>query len=483
MQGPASVGGVVASPGRSVGPTRDARHDTSGVVALQRSAGNRAVAERLGAIALGPAGAIPTLTQAVWLNAALQRDPVTATPTDAVRREFVEDLARFFDTAATFYGAKGQAQEAAPALGLPVPPAEATLREIGNVLPRWKTAYDNGKQIIDSSLGDAGLMNRLRGSYEGALQALHRLGRNAPRVNVVLVAAPGRDDDQFIANAAAYARTYFGRPAIAGDTVVVVEGIDTLERMLSTIESAQPERMVRRVDIFAHGTIEPSNQLKLAGRWHTAAQLEAALAARRLTSEYLQSATRFDAGSTLEFHGCRLGAGGGEEFLRAAGRAVGGDRGQEAVGYIQRWFPRRCQVNWRGRNVTDTAADVYGDRALPIRAGRGSERQRTLNRDRFIADFERHAVHLFDEVVAGSAELRSFATPQEVAAGQFARARKIEIMRAMYDANGAWLLGFLHPAHQVPDLDPTRAVGRNDYTFTREHAAWNDRTLRLPVGR
>ena len=31
------------------------------------------------------------------------------------------------------------------------------------MLPRWKTAYDNGKQIIDSSLGDAGLMNRLPG--------------------------------------------------------------------------------------------------------------------------------------------------------------------------------------------------------------------------------------------------------------------------------------------------------------------------------
>ncbi|WP_438853458.1 hypothetical protein [Agromyces sp. M3QZ16-3] len=453
-------------------------------MALQRSAGNRAVAERLGAIAPAPVGAIPSLTRAVSLHAALQRDTVTTTPpTDPVRREFVEDLIRFFDAATRFYAAKGQAQEAAPALGLPAPPAEATLREIGNVLPRWKTAYDNGKQIIDSSLqGDAALGNRLRGSYEGALQALHRLGRNAPRVNVVLVAAPGRDDDQFIANAAAYARTYFGRPATAGDTVVVVEGIDTLERMLSTIESAQPERMVRRVDVFAHGTIEPSNQLKLAGRWHTAAQLEAALAARRLTSEYLQSATRFDSGSTLEFHGCRLGAGGGEEFLRAAGRAVGGDRGQQAVGYTQRWFPRRYQVNWRGTNVADTAADVYGDRALPIRAGRGSERQRTLNRDRFIADFERHAVHLFDEVVAGSAELRSFATPQEVAAGQFARARKVEIMRAMYDANGAWLLGFLHPAHRVPDLDPTQAVGRDDYTFTREQAAWNDRTLRLPIG-
>lgn len=430
------------------------------VEALQRLAGNRVTAALL----------------------SVQRDgPRTAT--DADRRTFVELLVRFFDGAADFYHTRAMVQ-AAPALPrMPHPTPEANLAEIARVMAAWKPAYDNGRQIITDSLhGDAALTGQLRRSYERALEALHGLARNGPRVNVVLVAAPGRDDDQFIANAAAYARTYFGRPAVPGDTVVVVEGIGSLDALLAAVEGAQTERMVRRVDVFAHGTIEPSNQLKLAGRWHTAAQLEAALSARRLTSEHLQSATRFDAGSTLEFHGCRLGAGEGERFLRAAGQAVGGDRGQQAVGYRQRWFPRRFQLNWRGHPVTDTGRDVYGDNAVPMRFTRGGERQRVANRNRFVADFERHAVRLFDEVVAGSAELRSFATAAEVAAGTFSRARKIEIMRAMYDANGAWLLGFLHPAHQVPDLDPTQALPRDDYTFTREHAAWESQTLRIRVG-
>lgn len=396
------------------------------------------------------------------------------------QRAFVEELIVFFEGAASFYRAKGEVR-AVPVVGPPAAP-DATLAEIGRVMGAWKPAYDNGRRIIGDSLsGDAGLSERLRAAYERALEALHRLAVHGPRVNVVLVAAPGRDDDQFIQNATAYARTYFGRPASPGDTVVVVEGIGSLEGLLSAVEGAQPERMVRRVDVFAHGTIEPSNQLKLAGRWHSAQQLEAALAARRLTSEHVQSATRFDGLSTLEFHGCRLGAGEGERFLRAAGQAVGGDRGQQAVGYRQRWFPRRYQVNWRGTPVTDTARDVFGDTAIPMR-GRGSERQKVAMRDRFVRDFEGNAVRWFDGVVAGSAELRSFATAQEVAAGTFSRARKIEIMRAMYDANGAWLFGFLHPAHRVPDLDPARAVPRDDYTFTREQAAWESQTLRVRVG-
>ncbi|CAL9450292.1 hypothetical protein SUDANB95_02416 [Actinosynnema sp. ALI-1.44] len=430
------------------------------VEALQRLAGNRVAAALLSVQRDGPGAA-----------------------TGSEQRTFVELLVRFFDGAADFYRTREMVQ-AVPALpAMPHPTPEANLAEIARVMAAWKPTYDNGRRMITDSLqGDAALTERLRGSYERALSALHGLARHGPRVNVVLVAAPGRDDDQFIRNAAAYARTYFGRPAVPGDTVVVVEGVDSLDGLLSAVESAQTERMVRRVDVFAHGTIEPSNQLKLAGRWHSAAQLEAALSARRLTSEHLQSATRFDTGSTLEFHGCRLGAGEGERFLRAAGRAVGGDRGQQAVGYRQRWFPRRYQLDWRRHPVTDTGRDVYGDSALPMRFTRGSERQRVANRDRFVADFERHAVRLFDEVVAGSAELRSFATAREVAGGTFSRARKIEIMRAMYDANGAWLLGFLHPAHQVPDLDPTRALPRDDYTFTREHDAWESQTLRIRVG-
>ncbi|MBB5802340.1 hypothetical protein F4560_002108 [Saccharothrix ecbatanensis] len=46
-------------------------------------------------------------------------------------------------------------------------------------------------------------------------------------------------------------------------------------------------------------------------------------------------------------------------------------------------------------------------------------------------------MRLFDSVVAGSAEVRSFVTPQEIAAGSLSQARKIEVMRAMCDASQA----------------------------------------------
>ena len=139
-------------------------------------------------------------------------------------------------------------------------------------------------------------------------------------------------------------------------------------------------------------------------------------------------------------------------------------------------------MDWRGHGVGNTGTDVYGPDALPMRFTRGGQRQRTANAERFVRDFERDAVRIFDGVVAGSAELRSFATAAEVSAGTFSRDRKVEIMRAMYDANGAWLLGFLHPAHQVPDVDPVAAVASPDYTFTREQEAWDHQTLRIRTG-
>jgi hypothetical protein len=427
------------------------------VLDLQRLAGNRAVTGWIGPEAVAPSQVQRNArqdTQAAFVNEVI---------------EFLEGATRYYDTKAGVIRSRA-------GLGQPPPPADVTLREIARILPSWRTTYDNARQIVGSDLGnDAMLTAKLGSSYEAALGALRRMTADAPRVNVVLVAAPGRDDDMFIRNATAYARTYFTRPP-SGDTVVVVEGVASLDQLFAGVESAQPERMVRRVDIFAHGTIQPSNQLKLAGRWHTADQIEVALDARRLTSEYLQSASRFDAHTTVEFHGCRLGGGEGERFLGAAGRAFGGVRGQAVVGYRERWFPRRYQVDWRGHPVTDTASEVYGPQALPISRGRGSTRQRIANRDRFVRDFEAHALRLFDQVISGSLEARSVLAPQELN-GAVSRDRKIEVMREMYDWNGAWLLGFLHPAHRVPDLDPAAALRRRDYTFTREHEAWENRTL------
>jgi len=430
---------------------------------LQQLAGNRAVAGAIGRVASAPL-------------------PVQRRGPQDDKRAFVREVIDFFTGASHFYATKAEVIQQRVQAGRPPPAAEATLREIARILPSWKTTYDGARQIVTTDLGnDATLTTELRTGYESALVSLHRLAADAPRVNVILVAAPGQDDDAFIANATAYARTYFTRPP-PGDTVVVVEGVASLEALFSAVEAAEPERMVRRVDIFAHGTIQPSNQLKLAGRWHTADQIEAALDARRLTSEHIQSATRVDARTTIEFHGCRLGGGDGETFLGAAGRAIGGSRGQAVTGYRERWFPRRYQVNWRGHAVTDTAADIYGPQALPISRGGGAARVRTANRDRFIRDFEAHTLRMYDQVVSGSLEAKAFLTPQEIAGGGLSRDRKIAVMREMYDRNGAWLIGFLNPQHQVPDLDPTQALPRNDYTFTREHDAWDHRTLTVRSG-
>jgi hypothetical protein len=396
---------------------------------------------------------------------------------DGERREAVETMLRFFDSAGRHYEevARIRESERPPA----PPPPDASLREVADVMARWRQTHDQWQRVVTDLGGDAVLARRLADSYGRALTGLRRLISGAPRVNVVIVAAPGRDDDQFISNASAYARTYYGQSR-GGDVVVVREGVDSLDALLGAVEDAAPERLVGRVDIFAHGTIEPSNQLKLAGRWHTADQVEAAMNARSLTSAYVQSASRFDARSAIEFHGCRLGGGEGQRFLGAAGRAFGGERGQETAGYDQRWFPRRYQLDWRGHPVLDTGADIYDATSLPVRRGSGSPARREADKRVFIAQFERHAIRWFDTVVSGSREVETFLAPDERLVGtRLPAPRKIQVMRSMYDANGAWLLGFLHPAHSVPDLDPQAAVGRDAYTFTRERQAWESHVLRV----
>jgi hypothetical protein len=405
-----------------------------------------------------------------------------ADPTEQDYRDAVETTIRFFDAGGSHYEAVAQTR-AISTPERPPPTPEADLREVARVMSGWATTYDGARTIVTDKLqGDAALARRLGQSYSTALTKLHALSKRAPRVNVIIVAAPGKDDDQFIKNAAAYAKTYFGKGA-GGAVVEVREGIASLDAMLGAVEAAQPERLVGRVDIFAHGTIEPSNQLKLAGRWHTADQIEAAMNARALTSAYLQSTSRFDATSVIEFHGCRLGGGEGDRFLGTAGKAFGGEHGQETVGYDQRFFPRRYQVNWRGTQVVETEKDVYATNSLPVRITGGKPKVREANRKRFIKDFEAEAIRLFDALVAGSQEGRSFMTPAEAAAPQqLSRDRKVAVMRAMYDANGAWLLGFLHPAHSVPDVDPVSAVGSDKYTFTRERDAWESHTLRVRAG-
>ena len=164
-------------------------------------------------------------------------------------------------------------------------------------------------------------------------------------------------------------------------------------------------------------------------------------------------------------------------------QAVGGEHGQEVTGYEQRWFPRNYTITWRysgpgpdyNEPVTSAADDIYGPDALPDRNDHPEDH------DPFIRRFEKHAIKLFDTVVAGSLEVDKYLTAEERDGGEVTRERKIEIMKAMYDENQAWLLGFLHPKSNPPQTYPLRAVGEKKFTFTRETEAWENRVLRVRV--
>ena len=107
----------------------------------------------------------------------------------------------------------------------------------------------------------------------------------------------------------------------------------------------------------------------------------------------------------IELHACRLGAPEGDpaqtglavthgqDFLRGFGGAVGGQRGQETVGYVQRWVPRRFEIPG-----VHSTSDV----------GTTGRRAR---------EFDRIAVETFDSVMAGSVELDSQLTGRRAAGG------------------------------------------------------------------
>ena len=470
----------------------------SRALGLQRAIGNRAVR----ALLIGPVH-----------QGCIQRDTEVREPTEADYRSAVEAAITVFEGAAQRFAigppdifSRVFQQEVArhPVRGGPLvhllhdvraaeeadrrarDPGEM-LREISRILQAWLRVYNSARGFITAHLrGDAALAGRLRSAYLRAVEALHRSARNrTPRVSINLVAAPpGPGADQFIRNATAYARSYYSRPVQPGDIVQTVEGVGGLDDLFDSIERVHPERLIRRIDIFAHGTIQPTNQIRFGNRWYTTDQIQAAATARRFRGEYVQSIARFDEHSALEIHACRLGAGQGRRFLETTGRAIGGVHGQSVTGYTQRWFPRRRTVAWQWRDhgtlvhdelVRNTQADIYGPNALPDRFGHPGDH------DPFIARFENYAVRLFDRVVAGSVEVRPFLNAAERAGGPVIRARKIEIMRAMYDQNGAWLLGFQHPAAHPPVVEPTAAIGSPRYTYTREAGDWQARTLQVQV--
>jgi len=458
-----------------------------------------------------------TLQQASEFDPSIvRRDVEQAEPGEAEYRSFVQATIRVFAAAATRYSTVGPPDVLSRLIQEErdrVPPGgplvtlmrdlaaieegtrraaqgpQVMLDEIARILQGWRQTYDGAQRVVSERLdGDADLAERLRATYQQAIEALHRSARSqtsATRVNVNVIAAPpGPGGDEFIENAADYARAYYGSPLHSGDEVVTVEGVDSLDALFSAVEGAHPERMIRRVDIFAHGTINPGNQIRFGAEWNTAEEIQAAAAARRFRSSYIQSASRFDESSAMELHACRLGTGtGGHSFLETAGRALGGAHGQRVTGYTERWFPRRYQVSWEytdtsgsfNEPVVNTANDIYGPNALPDRNGK------TQDHAPFIARFENHAVQIFDQAMAGSPEVQTHLSAAERGGQPVTRDRKIQIMRTLYDADQAWVLGFQHAEADPPDVAPATAVGEEAYTFTSETEAWQSRTLTVTL--
>ncbi|MDY6855081.1 MAG: DUF4157 domain-containing protein [Thermodesulfobacteriota bacterium] len=458
-------------------------------------------------------------SQDLWLSPDehIQCDPPEqATPTEDDYRDWVLAVIRLFTAAAQRYSTspvsashitladlfREEWQERSGALGIfaqfvrfleslleamqRAASPEGLLLEISRILTEWQRVYDGARGFITDHLaGDATLSDQLRSSYQTAIEAIHRSVRDlTPRVNINLIAEPPAPGDDFITNATAYANSYFSRPQQEGDVVQTIERIASPTALFDTVERVRPERLIRRVDIFAHGTIDPSNQIRFGPTWHTVANIETAADNRQYESRYIQSTARFDDRSIIEIHACRLGGGTGQRFLEGTGRALGGEHGQSVIGYTERWYPYRFEIFWthnaggvqiHNEKVVNTQNDIYGPNALPDRFGQPGDHNGFINR------FENYAVQAFDDVVVGSVEVHSFLNDAERAGDPVTRARKIEIMRAMYDQNEAWLLGFLHPAAGVAPGEARAGEASADYTFTSENADWQARVLTVNV--
>lgn len=433
----------------------------------------------------------------------LHRTPAAAptAPTTVVagRRDveqFVDEAASFLESAAAHYRAvadaarvdratrgapaQGPAERQAPAQapaqradqppqpqpGEPAAPGLSPERLL-TVLDGLRRTYDGAVRLVTDRLdGDQQRADRLRAAYVGAVESARRAATSAGRVNLILIAAPRDAADEFITNATTYARLYFSRVG-DGDTLQETTGIDSPDALLNAIETAAPERMMRRIDIFCHGTIEPAHQIRFGATWFTLSQIEAAATARARTGQTLQNQTRFDGSTVIELHACRLGAPDsqpgnsglptthGQGFLSGLGAAAGGQRGQAVIGYEQRWVPRRFAFP----GVTSTRA-LSGARARA---------------------FDRIAVQTFDSVMGGSVEVQSQLTEQERAGTPVTEARKIAIMRSLYDAaGGAWLIGHQYSTAEPRSVDPVRDRRRARDTFTNE-ADWGHHVLQVRV--
>jgi Domain of unknown function (DUF4157) len=371
----------------------------------------------------------------------------TSAPAQGDYEMFVDEAINYLNSAVDHYrsmaqvanatqsskgGAAQQAPSAKPA-GLPTDRLPEALRKL-------QETYDSSREIVEQQLnGEAARTQRLRRSYVDAAAAARSAVVGMPRANLIIISAPKETgkEDWFINNATTYARLYYGKPR-DGSVVSTTTGVDSIDALFDAIEAAEPTRLIGRVDIFCHGTIEPVHQLRLGTAWHRTGEFQSAAATRAGKSATLATQSRFDGSSLIELHACRLGAPNallgnsaeapttGPEFLASLGTAIGGEQGQSVTGYVQKWAP-----------------SAYG-------TGYGEGKTAQMNK-RTRAAFDQTAVALFDAAMAGSTEVQNLLTESEAKSGVVTRERKIAIMADLSDQGGGkWFMGQQYPSGDRP---------------------------------
>jgi hypothetical protein len=333
---------------------------------------------------------------------------------------------------------------------------------LATALKKLEGVYEGGRTTLEQNLpDDAARAARLRTAYVAAASGARAAAVDQTRVNLVIIAAPKEKRDGFIANATTYARIYYGKGQ-HGETVQTITDVDSVPQLFTEIQNAQPDRLIGRVDIFGHGTIEPTHQLKLGKAWHRVGDFSQEAQARAGDAKTLATQSRFDGSTVIELHACRLGADDskpgrsgeavthGTDFAKGFGEAIGGDQGQAIIAYKEWWVPRMFSLGIR------------------------SPRQLT---GRMRARFEKESVAIWDAAMAGGTEARALMTEAERAAGTVTRDRKIAIMEKLYDdAGGAWLIGHQYNSGTPMSRNPVQDVKARRDTFSNE-ADWQSLTL------
>ncbi|HET8927446.1 MAG TPA: hypothetical protein VFN24_06400 [Microbacterium sp.] len=346
-----------------------------------------------------------------------------------------------------------------------------TAEKLAETLGDLEKTYESARTVLESDLpGDDARRDRLRTAYVAAGTAARAAAPSIPRVNLVIIADPGSKEEEavgFIANATTYASIYYGTGQ-SGEVVETITRVSTVGALFDAIEGTRRDRLIGRIDIFAHGTIDPTHQMKLADSWHRVGAFEQEAKRRAGKAATLATRSRVDASTVIELHACRLGAPRGStdtaqqpattgsDFLTGFGTAVGGERGQTVTGYAQRWVPKVYQLT-----------DLKGNPAAMPKPG--DPRRRA---------FEKIALDVWKKAMAGGAEARALMTPQERTAGTVTDARAIEIMAAQYEQRGGWYIGFQYAMPKPTSSNrPEQDVRTAERTFTAENADWQSRLL------